>query len=94
MPKGKKDKKNKGGIQSPFDLHDMPSEECKQFLVEFTVRFYEENSAMALESKFVRYGEESINKFKTDMEASMLQALYVRRWITETEKRGFRRFLD
>ena len=89
MPKRKKDKKNKGGIQSPFDLHDMPSEECKQFLVEFMVRFYEQNSVMALESKFVRYDEESINKFKTDMEASMLQALHVPRWIAETEKHRF-----
>jgi hypothetical protein len=58
------------------------------------VKFYEENTIMALESKFVRYGEESINKFKTDMTASMMQALSVPRWIAETEKRGFRKFLD
>ena len=53
------------------------------------VKFYEENSAMALENKFVRYGEESINKFKREMEASILQALHVPRWISQTKKRGF-----
>ena len=73
MPKGKNSKKNKGKseheVRSPFDVQDMPSEDLKQFLVEFLVKFYEENSAMALESKFLCYGEESINKFKTEMEA-------------------------
>ena len=83
MPKEKNPKKNKGKnegeVQSPFDVHDMPSEDCKQFLVDFMVKFYEENSAMALESKFVRNGEESINKFKSKMEANILQALHVPR---------------
>jgi len=67
IPKNKKQKTNMGLSEPPFDTHDMPSKDYKQFLVEFMVKFYEQNSTMTLESKFVCYGEESINKFKTDI---------------------------
>ena len=83
ISKEKNPKKNKGKneceVQSPFDVHNMPSKDCKQFLVEFMVKFYEENSAIALGSKFIRYGEESMNKFKTELEACILQALHIPR---------------
>ena len=86
--------KSKREVRSPFDVQDMLSKDCKQFSMVFMLKLYNENSAMALESKFVHYGEDSISKFKTEMEASILQALYVPRWIAETEKRGFQRFLN
>jgi len=94
MLKNKKQKTNMGISEPHFGAHNMPSKDCKKFLVKFMVKFYEQNSAMALKNKFVRYSEESINKFKTDMTASMMQALCVSQWIAETEKRGFRKFLD
>ena len=94
MPKGNKHKKGKGQDQSPFGLNDTPSEDCKKFLVQFMVRFYEENTIMALESKYVRYKEASVEKFQREMANDMLHALHNPRWIRETENRGFMKFLD
>ena len=91
MPKGNK---RKGQAEAPVDFDVTPSEDCKKFLVEFIARFYEDNTVMALESKYLRYKEESVDKFKRDMANNMQQALHVPRWIAETEKRGFTKFLD
>lgn len=79
MPKGNKQRKRKGQEESPIDYDVTPLEDCKKFLVEFTARFYEDNTAMALESKYLRYKEESVEKFKRDMANNMLQALHVPR---------------
>jgi hypothetical protein len=47
---------------------EQPSKECRDFLVELILRFYEAESSMALEMKYVRYGEERISKFKMEMQ--------------------------
>jgi hypothetical protein len=40
---------------------DKPSRDCKDFLVDLIARFYESKSSMALERKYIRYGEASPN---------------------------------
>ena len=75
-------------------VRDIPSEDCKNFLIELIVRFYEENSAMALDSKYVRYRDEGPDKFRAEMTQRMMDALHTPRWHEETAKRGYMKFLD
>ena len=53
-----------------------PSKECRDFLVELILRFYEAKSSMVLEMKYVWYGEESISKLKMEMHQRMMEALH------------------
>jgi hypothetical protein len=68
MPKTKKQEKLKQRKEASTNkVLNKPSRECKEFLVGLLARFYEVESSMALEMKYIRYGEESISKFKTEM---------------------------
>jgi hypothetical protein len=71
-----------------------PSKECRDFLVELILRFYEADSSMALEMKYVRYGEESISKFKMEMQQRMMEAFNNPRWMDGTHKSGYMKFLE
>jgi hypothetical protein len=46
---------------------EQPSKECWKFLVDLILRFYEAESSMALEMKYIRYGKESMSKYKMEM---------------------------
>jgi hypothetical protein len=63
MPMGKKQDKMKQKEPNIDIACNMLSNNCKYFLVEFIARFYEFESNMALERKYIQYGEESISKF-------------------------------
>jgi hypothetical protein len=73
---------------------DEPSSECKKFLVGLVARFYEAESNMALEMKYIRYEEESISKFNTEMKQRMMEALYNPVWMDETLKSGYENFFE
>jgi hypothetical protein len=47
---------------------------------------------MALDSKYIRYDQESISKFKMEMRGNMMHALYVPQWIHEKEKYMYQKF--
>jgi hypothetical protein len=49
---------------------------------------------MALEMKYVRYGEESISKFKMEMQQRMMDALHNPRWMDEIHKSGYMKFVQ
>jgi hypothetical protein len=55
---------------------EQPSKECWDFLVEFILKFYEAKSSMALDMKHIQYEEESISKFKAEMQQRMMEALH------------------
>lgn len=95
MPKDKKKQKAvEVAKEKLHPVHDMPSENCKNFLMELVVKFYEDSSLRSLESRYVRYREEGPDKFKTEMAQRMMLALHVPEWIAETEKRGYTKFLE
>lgn len=95
MPKNKKKQKTDDFFTPKLHpVNDFPTDECKNFVLELIVKFYEENSLRALESKFVRYREEGPDKFKMEMRKIIMDALSSPLWIAETEKRGYIRFLD
>lgn len=94
MPKSKKSGKGKQVVQNTPSPKDMPSEECKNFVIECIVLFYESETTTSLDSKYVRYQEECVDKFRVDMKQRLLEALSVPQWFHETEKRGFSKFLD
>ncbi|MBE3102861.1 MAG: hypothetical protein IMZ40_01335 [Bacilli bacterium] len=71
-----------------------PSEECKKFMIECIIAFYESETTLSLDNKYIRYQEECVLKFKTDMKQMLLNALNVRDWWEETEKNGFNKCLD
>jgi hypothetical protein len=60
-----------------------PSSECKEFVVALIARFYERESTMSLESCYIRYAEEGITKFKTDMTQRVMDALHNDKWMEE-----------
>jgi hypothetical protein len=62
--------------------------------VELILKFYEVESSMALEMKYVRYGEESISKFKMEMQQKMMDALHNPWWMDETHKSRYMKFLQ
>jgi hypothetical protein len=43
--------------------------------------------------KYVWYEEESISKFKIEMQQRMMDALYNPRWMDETHKSGYMKLL-
>jgi hypothetical protein len=69
MSKTKKQEKLKQKHEASSSMAmEQPSKECWEFLVDLILRFYEAESSMALEMKYVWYGEESISKFKMEMQ--------------------------
>lgn len=62
--------------------------------MEFMVKVYKENIVTMLKSKCSHNDGKKIEKFKQVIENSMLQALHAPRWIAETKKSGFTKFLD
>jgi hypothetical protein len=93
MPKDKKKQKVVDFGPKLHPIRDMPCESCKNFLIELTVKFYEENTLRALESKYVGYRDGGPEKFRRDMWQHMMDALQAPIWSTETEKRGFLKFV-
>jgi hypothetical protein len=90
MPKTKKKDKMKTKVEgSGKSLLVEPSSECKEF-----ARVYERESTMSLESCYVQYAEEGITKFKTDMTQRVMDALHNDKWMEETQKSGYQKFLD
>lgn len=94
MPKDKKKQKVVDSGPKFHPIRDIPSESCKNFLIELTVKFYEDNTLRALESKYVRYRDEGPEKFRRDMWHYMMDALQAPVWIMETQKRGLSKFVD
>jgi hypothetical protein len=90
MPRTKKKNKMKTKAEgSGKSLLVEPSSECKEFVVAIIARFYEHESTMSLESCYVRYAEEGITKFKTDMTQRVMDALHNDKWMEETQKSGY-----
>jgi hypothetical protein len=95
MSKTKKQEKLKQKQEASNSMvMDQPSKECWEFVVELILRFYKAESSMALEMKHVHYREESISKFKMEMQQRMMDALHNPRWMDETHKSGYMKFLQ
>jgi hypothetical protein len=95
MSKGIKQEKLKQNKEATTNMAlDKLSTECSEFLVGLLVRFYDVESSMTLEMKYIQYGEESISKFKTKMKQRMMEALYNPIWMDEMLKSGYQNFLD
>ena len=95
MPKNKK-KDKAAGPSAPWfhPTRDMPSDKCKQFLIELIVKFYEDNTLRALDSKYVRYCDEGPENFQRDITQIMMDALHTPEWMEETHKPGYMKFLE
>jgi hypothetical protein len=65
---------------------DEPSSKCMDFLVGLLPRYYEVESSMAFEMKYIWFKEEGISKFQQEMKQRMMQALHVLLWMDETLK--------
>ena len=95
MPKTKKKDKMKTKMEgSNKPLLVEPSSKCKEFVIAFIARFYERKSTMSLESCYVQYVEEGMTKFKIDMIQRVMDALHNDKWMEETQKSGYQKFLD
>jgi hypothetical protein len=95
MSKTKKQDKLKKKQQARSSMAlEQPSKECREFVVDLILRFYEAESSMALEMKYIRYREESISKFKMEMKQRMMDALHNSRWMDETFKNRYMKFLE
>ena len=46
---------------------EQPSKECREFVEDLILRFYEAENNMALEMKHIQYREENISKLKMEM---------------------------
>jgi hypothetical protein len=92
MPKGKK-KQGAGPSNTLYtqrqDPMDVPSESCKNFVNELIARYFENNDLRALESKYVRYGEAGIMKFKDEMSELINTMLKEKGWVAQMEMRGY-----
>ena len=76
MPKDKKKQKVPDRALPPlYSVEDIPSQDCKDFLIELIVRYYEEINLCSLESMYVRYREEVPKMFKHDMHVRMTEHL-------------------
>lgn len=98
MPKAKNMNKGKGKGKGKLDSieasRNNPSDSCKDFVIKCIVAFYEAETTLSLESKYIRYGEECIEKFKQDMNDRLLQALHVPQWHAEMDKPNFTHWLN
>ena len=74
-----KDKKKQKVSDRPlpplYSAEDIPSQNCKDFLIDVIVRYYEEINLCTLESMYVRYREEGPEMFKHDMHLRMTEHL-------------------
>ena len=70
------------------------SRECKEFVVALIARFYELESTMSLELYYVEYAEEGISKFKSDIIQRLMNALHNDKYMEETQKNGYLKFMD
>ena len=95
MPKNKK-KQNVPDRPLPplYSVEDIPSQDCKNFLIELIVRCYEEINLHSLESTYVRYREEGPKMFKHDMHVRMTEHLMAPQWNDDYQKRGRSKFVD
>ena len=76
MPKDKKKQKVSDRPLPPlYSAEDIPSQNCKDFLIELIVRYYEEINLCTLESMYVKYREEGPEMFKHDMHERMTEHL-------------------
>ena len=62
-------------LSSLYSAEDIPSQNCKDFLIELIVRYYEEINLRTLESMYVRYREKGPEMFKHDMHVQMTEHL-------------------
>ena len=88
MPRAKKARKE-GHLQ----FEDIPLEACKYFLINCIAEFYERKTAVSLEQKYIRYGEECITKFKNEIWQMMMESLRVPEWQHKMERKEFNTFL-
>jgi hypothetical protein len=93
MPRSKKAAKGKQVVEEVASK-EIPSDACKAFMTECIAKFYESETTVSLDTKYVRYGEECPSKFKANMTQRMLNALNVPQWHHEMEKRGFNKCLE
>ena len=95
MPKDKKKQKVPDHPLPPlYSAEDIPSQNCKDFLIELIVRYYEEINLRTLESMYVRYCEEGPEMFKHDMHIRMTEHLMAPQWNVDYQKRGRSKFVD
>ena len=95
MPKDKKKQKVLDRPLPPlYFAEDIPSQNCKDFLIELIVRYYEEINLCTLESMYVRYCEEGPEMFKHDMHVQMTEHLMAPQWNADYQKRGRSKFVD
>ena len=95
MPKNKKKQKFPDRPLPPlYSAEDIPSQDCKDFLIELIVCNYEEINLRSLESTYVRYREEGPEMFKHDMHVRMTEHLMAPRWNDDYQKRGRSKFVD
>ena len=71
MPKNKKQKVPDRPLPPLYSAKDIPSQDCKDFLIELIVRYYEEINLRSLESTYMRYHDEGPEMFKHDMHIRM-----------------------
>jgi len=94
MLRVKKATKGKQALPNIEGARENPSNVCKGFLIKCIMEFYESETTMSLDNKYVRYQEECLDKFKANMKEKMLDALNVLEWYHEIEKKGFLKFLE
>ena len=94
MPKNKKQKVPDRPLPPLYSAEDIPSQDCKDFLIELIVRYYEEFNLRSLESTYVRYRDEGPEMFKHDMHVRMTEHLMVLQWNDDYQKRGRSKFVD
>jgi hypothetical protein len=90
----KKDKMKTKAEGSGKSLLVEPSSKCKESVVALIARFYERESTMSLESCYVWYAEEGITKFKSNMIQRVMDTLHNDKWMEDTQKSGYQKFLD
>ena len=95
MPKDKKKQKIPDrALPLFYSAEDIPSQDCKDFLIELIVCYYEETNLRSLESTYVRYCEEGSEMFKHDMHVRMTEHLMAPQWNADYQKRGRSKFVD
>ena len=94
MPKNKKQKVPVRPLPPLYSAKDIPSQDCKNFLIELIVRYYEKINLRSLESTYVRYREEGPEMFKHDMHVRMIEHLMAPQWNDDYQKRGRSKFVD
>jgi len=77
MPRAKKVAKGKQVVPNIEWARENPPDSCKDFMIKCIIEFYESKTMVSLDTKYVRYQEECIDKFKADMRQKMLDALSI-----------------